>query len=76
MCKSVMLKRIAALLMNPLFSGQALAGGIVCGVDAISKNFNHTDEAACLVQSACDEMICCAQGKSPTARRRQFSAAK
>ncbi len=63
-----MLKRIAALFLVLLFAGQALAGGIVCGVDAISKSFNHTDEAACSLQSMgeCDEMACCAQGKSPT----------
>jgi hypothetical protein len=63
-----MLKRAAALLMVLLFAGQAMAGGIVCGVEAISKSFNHTDEAACPTQSEgeCDETACCAQGKSPT----------
>jgi hypothetical protein len=63
-----MLKRVAALLMILLFAGQALAGGIVCGGRAISKSFNHTDEAACTMQSVgeCDEMACCEQGKSPT----------
>jgi hypothetical protein len=63
-----MLKRVAALLMILLFAGQALAGGVVCGVDAISKSVNHTDEAACPMQSMgeCDEMACCEQGKSPT----------
>jgi len=51
-----------------IFSGQAMAGGIVCGAGAISNSFSHTDEAACSMHSAaqCDEMACCAQGKSPT----------
>jgi hypothetical protein len=63
-----MLKRVAALLMILLFAGQAMAGVVVCGVDAISKSINHTDEAACPMQSMgeCDEMACCLQGKSPT----------
>jgi hypothetical protein len=63
-----MLKRVAALLMILLFASQALAGGIVCCVDVISKSFNHADEAACQMQGVgeCDEMACCAQGKSPT----------
>jgi hypothetical protein len=63
-----MLKRVAALLMVLLFAGQAMAGGIVCGVDTINKCFNHTNEAACPTQSAgeCDETACCARGKSPT----------
>jgi hypothetical protein len=63
-----MLKRIAALLLVLLFAGQALAGGIVCGIDAISNGLSETDEAACPMRSAgeCDEMACCAQGKSPT----------
>ncbi len=63
-----MLKRVAALLMILLFASQAMAGGIVCGAGAISNSFSHTDEAACSMQSAaqCDEMACCAQGKSPT----------
>ena len=63
-----MLKRIGAIFLILLFAGQALAGGIVPGVDAISKSFNHANEAACPMQGAseCDEMACCAQGKSPT----------
>ncbi|MGE0129212.1 MAG: hypothetical protein AB7U82_14140 [Blastocatellales bacterium] len=63
-----MLKRVAALLMILLFAGQALAGGIVCGIDAISSRFSQVDEAACSMQSMgeCDEMACCLQGKSPT----------
>jgi hypothetical protein len=63
-----MLKRVAALLMILLFAGQAMAGGVVCGVDAISKSINHTDEAACPMQSMgeCNEMACCLEGKSPT----------
>lgn len=63
-----MLKRIAAMFLILLFAGQALAGGSVCGVGAISKDFDHADEASCPMQGAarCDEMACCAQGKSPT----------
>lgn len=63
-----MLKRVAALLMVLLFAGQALAGGIVCGIDALNNGFSYTDEAACSMQGMgeCDEMACCLQGKSPT----------
>lgn len=63
-----MLKRIAALLMVLLFAGQALAGGIVCGIEAISNGFGSTDEAICSMQDMgdCGEMACCLQGKSPT----------
>ena len=63
-----MLKRVAALLMVLLFAGQALAGGIVCGIDAISNGLRLTDEAACSMQSTgeCDGMACCMHGKSPT----------
>lgn len=62
------MKRVAALLMVLLFAGQAMAGGIMCGVDNIGNSFNHTDEAECPTQGAgeCDEMACCARGKSPT----------
>ena len=51
-----------------LFAGQALAGGIACGIDAISNGFDRTNEAACSMQDMgdCEEMACCAQGKSPT----------
>lgn len=51
-----------------LFAGQSLAGGIVCGVDAISSGFSRSDEAAYPMQSTggCDEMACCAQGQAPT----------
>jgi hypothetical protein len=63
-----MLKRIAALLMVLLFAGQASAGGIACGVDAISDVFNDTGEITCPMQSTGEdgEMACCMQGKSPT----------
>ncbi len=63
-----MLKRIAAMFLILLIVGQALAGGSVCGVDAIGKSFNQTDEAACPMQGAAryDEVACCAQGESPT----------
>ncbi|HZF41353.1 MAG TPA: hypothetical protein VE715_21195 [Blastocatellia bacterium] len=62
-----MLKRVAALIMVLLFAGQSLAGGIVCGIDAISKGLNQSSEAACPMEKsdACD-MACCMQGKSPT----------
>ena len=51
-----------------LLAGQALAGGIACGIDALSNGFNSTGEAACSIQKTgeCDEMACCLQGKSPT----------
>jgi len=63
-----MLKRVTGLLMILLFAGQAMASGVVCGVDAISKSINHTDETACPMPSMgeCNDMACCAQGKSPT----------
>src|SRR5215510_10995663 len=62
-----MLKRVAALIMVLLFAGQAMAGGIVCGIDAISKGLNQSSEAACPMEKSgeCD-MACCMQGKSPT----------
>ena len=53
-----MLRRVAALLMVLLFAGQALAGGIAYGIEAISNGFDNT--------SKCDDMACCALGKSPT----------
>lgn len=51
-----------------LFAGQALAGGIVCGIEAISNGFDSTDEATCSMQDMgdCGQMACCLQGKSPT----------
>jgi hypothetical protein len=66
-----MLKRFAALLMILLFAGQAMAGGIVCGIDAISKGLNRpseSGEATCPMEKsgACDDMACCRLGKSPT----------
>ncbi len=62
-----MLKRVAALIMVLLFAGQALAGGLVCGVEAISNSLNHSSEDACPMEKSgeCD-MACCLQGKSPT----------
>jgi hypothetical protein len=62
-----MLKRVAALIMVLLFAGQAMAGGIVCGVEAISNSLNQSSEAACPMEKSgeCD-MACCMQGKSPT----------
>ena len=63
-----MLKRVAALLMVLLFVGQALAGGIVCGIDALSNGFDSASEMSCPMQREgdCDEMACCALGQSPT----------
>lgn len=63
-----MLKRVAAFLMVLLFAGQSLAGGIVCGIDAINNGFGSTDEATCSMQDMgdCGQMACCLQGKSPT----------
>jgi len=63
-----MLKRVAALLMILLIAGQALAGGIVCGIDALSKGFDSASEMSCPMQAEgeCGEMACCALGKSPT----------
>jgi len=62
-----MLKRVAALIMVLLFAGQAMAGGIVCGVEAISNGLNQLSEEICPMEKsgACD-MACCMQGKSPT----------
>src|SRR5262249_31999688 len=68
-----MLKRVAALIMALLFAGQAMAGGIVCGVEAVSdglkqSSFDESGEAICPMEKsgACDDMACCARGKSPT----------
>jgi|SRR5215471_12979708 len=65
-----MLKRVAALIMVLLFAGQAMAGGIVCGVEAISNGLNQSSESSedtCPMEKSggCD-MACCLQGKSPT----------
>jgi hypothetical protein len=63
-----MLERVAALLMVLLFASQAMAGGIVCGIDAISNGLNQPSEAACPMEKPgeCDDMACCKLGKSPT----------
>jgi hypothetical protein len=63
-----MLKRMAALLMVLLFAGQAMAGGIVCSLDAINNGLSPNNEAACPMEGTtdCDEMACCALGTSPT----------
>jgi len=62
-----MLKRIAVLLMILLFAGQALAGGIVCGIDALG-DLNRSNEETCQMEKpdCCDDMACCMQGQSPT----------
>jgi len=51
-----------------LIAGQALAGGIVCGTDALSNGLDNKSEIACPMGSEGDseEMACCALGKSPT----------
>jgi hypothetical protein len=64
-----MLRRIATLLLLLVIAGQALAGGIACGVEAISSGLN--EQTACTMQSQGDcegmaEMACCALGQSPT----------
>src|SRR5262245_41480332 len=63
-----MMRSMAALIMVLVFAGQALAGGIVCGLDALNSSLNHTDEMDCSTESQgdCEDMACCAQGKSPT----------
>ena len=49
-------------------AGQALAGGIVCGIDVLNNKFDGAIEMSCPTQreGGCDEMACCALGKSPT----------
>ena len=63
-----MLRRIAALIMVLIITGQALAGGIACGLDAFNNGFGGKTEMACPMQEQgdCESMACCAQGKSPT----------
>lgn len=63
-----MLRRIAAFIVILVIAGQAMAGGIACGIETLSKGLNNADEMACPMQSQgdCKEMACCAQGKSPT----------
>jgi hypothetical protein len=67
-----MLIRISALLMVLLFAGQALADGIVCGIDVIGEALTYSDEtASCPMKGAgdCDKMACCARGRAPTGSR-------
>jgi len=61
-----MSKRISALAFVLLLTGNALAGGVMCGASAVCKSFNHADEAACFAQNMGegDETACCGQGKS------------
>jgi hypothetical protein len=63
-----MLKRTAAFIFVLLLASQAMARGIVRGADAISRSFNHTEEAACPIQNASEghAVDCCAHEKSPT----------
>src|SRR4030095_10135888 len=63
-----MLRRIAALVMVLIFSSQALARGIACGINALSRVLNNGNEMACPMQGDgdCKDMACCMQGKSPT----------
>lgn len=51
-----------------VITGQALAGGIVCGIDALSNGLNPANETACPMQSQgeWEDLACCTQGKSPT----------
>jgi hypothetical protein len=63
-----MLRRIAALIMVLVIAGQALAGGIACGIDAFDNGLSSETEMTCPMQGQgdCEEMACCARGKSPT----------
>jgi CheY-specific phosphatase CheX len=63
-----MVRRFAAFVMVLVLSGQALAGGIMCGVEAISDALHAMDEMACPMEDAgeCDDMACCALGQAPT----------
>ena len=63
-----MLRRIAALILVLIIASQAMAGGIACGIDALSKAISDEDEMACAMQGDgdCKDMACCMQGKSPT----------
>jgi hypothetical protein len=63
-----MLKRFTALILVLIIASQALAGGIACGIDALSKVLSDGDEMACSMQGDgdCKDMACCMQGKSPT----------
>ncbi len=61
-----MLKRMAALLMVLLFAGQALAGGIMCGIDAFSNGIDSASEMSCPMQGDGENMACCALGQAPT----------
>ena len=62
------MKRIAALIVVLVIAGQAMAGGIACGIDTLSKSLNSTNKMACPMQNQgdCEDMACCAKGKSPT----------
>ena len=64
-----MLQRISALLLLLVITGQALAGGFVCSLEALNSDLS--DPSACILQDQGDsggacEMACCALGKSPT----------
>lgn len=63
-----MLRRIAALIVVLVITGQALAGGIAFGIDALSNGFDSASETSCPMQAEGEgeEMACCALGKSPT----------
>lgn len=63
-----MLKRVAPLILVLLFAGQAMAGGIVCGIDIVSNALDRSSEASCSVKKPgeCHKKACCRLGKSPT----------
>lgn len=63
-----MLRPIAALIMVFIVAGQALAGGIACGIDALNESLSNQDETSCSMKSDgdCEDMACCLQGKTPT----------
>jgi len=63
-----MLKRVAALILVLFFAGQAMAGGIMCGIDVISNAINQSSESSCSMKKPgkCHKKACCRLGKSPT----------
>lgn len=64
-----MLRRISALLLLLVIAGQAMAGGIACGVEAISSSLSEPTVCSMQSQGDCEgmaEMACCALGQSPT----------
>ena len=64
-----MVRRIAAFFLLLVIAGQAMAGGIACGVEAISSSLSEPTVCTMQSQGDCEgmsEMACCALGTSPT----------